>query len=440
MSRAPLDEAKAAVAAATKRGAQGVRARVVRARTSRVEWRDGKLDRMRESTKLVLTVELYVDGRYSSNTTSDLRPDAVGAFLDEAVAMSRVLAKDEHRRLPDLARCGGRHEGDLGIYDPAGAPEMAERRRVARDVHDAARAAPGHEKIISVTGICSDSVKDGALVTSSGVEGTRQSTDYWLAATVSVKGEGDRKPVAWDWAGCVQRARLPALEAVAGEATRRAVQEIGARREESLRTGCVIENRVVSRLLRGLQVAMSGDAIQQKRSFLADRLGQAVASPSFDVADDPLLAGGLGSRTYDGEGMTAVRRPLLEKGVLRSFFLDTYYANKLGKEPTTAGTSNLVFTPGSRDLAGLLAGMGQGILVTGFSGGNSNPATGDFSVGIRGLRIEGGKVARPVVEMNLAGNHLRFWKRLVEVGSDPFPYATTRSPSLRFEDVQFSGA
>ena len=272
------------------------------------------------------------------------------------------------------------------------------------------------------------------------MEGTRQSSDFWLVGVVSVKGDGDRKPVGWDWAGSVTRARLPDVETVGREATRRAVLEIGAGREKTCRTGCVIENRVVSRLLRGLQAPLSGSAIQQKRSFLADRLGQAVASPLLDITDDPLLVGGLGSRTYDGEGMTAVRRPVLEQGVLRSFFLDTYYASKLGREPTTGSSSNLVFTPGSRDLAGLREGMGRGILVTGFSGGNSNPATGDFSVGIRGLLVEDGRVARPVAEMNLAGNHLGFWKRLREVGSDPFVYSPVRAPSLRFEDVQFSGS
>ena len=41
-----------------------------------------------------------------------------------------------------------------------------------------------------------------------------------------------------------------------------------------------------------------------------------------------------------------------------------------------------------RDLAGLLSTMGKGILITGFTGGNSNPATGAFSLGIRGQWIQ----------------------------------------------------
>ncbi len=41
--------------------------------------------------------------------------------------------------------------------------------------------------------------------------------------------------------------------------------------------------------------------------------------------------------------------------------------------------------------------------------------------------------------MNISGNHLVFWKKLLELGSDPFPYSGNRVPSLRFDKVQFSG-
>jgi PmbA protein len=223
------------------------------------------------------------------------------------------------------------------------------------------------------------------------------------------------------------------------EATRRALQELGAKPEKSGEYACVLENRIVGRLLGGMIRPLGGNAIQQRRSFLADKLGQKIAAGRLSIVDDPLLVGGLASRPYDSEGMSAVRRPVLERGVLKGFFLDTYYASKLGKEATIGRPTNLVFSPGKRDLPALLKAMRRGILVTGFSGGNANAATGDFSIGIRGMWIENGKPVRPVSEMNLAGNHLTFWKRLQELGSDPFRSSSTVAPSLRFAPVQFSG-
>jgi PmbA protein len=180
-------------------------------------------------------------------------------------------------------------------------------------------------------------------------------------------------------------------------------------------------------------------ALQQKRSFLEGKLGEAVGSPLLDLVDDPLVPRGLGSRLYDGEGMAARRFPLFEGGALRSYYVDTYYGRKLGMAPTTARSSNLAWRLGSRSQAELLRDMGEGILVTGFLGGNSNGTTGDFSLGVRGFRIRGGRLAEPVGEMNVSGNHLELWKRLAAVGNDPYPYSSMRTPTLVFEGVQFAG-
>ena len=94
---------------------------------------------------------------------------------------------------------------------------------------------------------------------------------------------------------------------------------------------------------------------------------------------------------------------------------------------------------GDKDQAALLAAMKDGILVTGFLGGNSNGLTGDFSLGVQGFRVRGGKIAEPVGEMNISGNHLEFWKKLTAVGNDPYPYSSMKTPTLVFEGVQFAG-
>ncbi len=131
--------------------------------------------------------------------------------------------------------------------------------------------------------------------------------------------------------------------------------------------------------------------------------------------------------------------PVLEAGVLKTYFIDTYYGKKLQMAPTTAGPSNLVWTLGDKDQAALLAAMKDGILVTGFIGGNSNGLTGDFSLGVQGFRVRGGKIAEPVGEMNISGNHLDLWKKLAAVGNDPYPYSSMKTPTLVFEGVQFAG-
>jgi PmbA protein len=58
---------------------------------------------------------------------------------------------------------------------------------------------------------------------------------------------------------------------------------------------------------------------------------------------------------------------------------------------------------------------------------------------VQGFMIRGGALAEPVAEMNISGNQMELWKRLVAVGNDPWPYSTLRTPTLVFEGVSFAG-
>lgn len=436
-----LQAAERIVAEARRLGAQQVRASVRRERKSSVEWRDGKLDRVRESTEMGASVHLFVDGRYSAHSTSDLRQSALSSFLAGAVANTRVIRRDEHRKLPEPARYAGIAERAVEICDAAGVAKQdaTERRRLAAALEEAARTGQDQSKIVAVNTSCSDTLAERATVTSNGMQGAFAGTYFSLFAMTSVRDAGHRKPTGYWYAVRRRRADLPTVASVGEQATRRALACLGEKPDRSGRFACIIENAVVARLLDGLLGALYGEPIQQRRSFLADKLDQRIAASLLTITDDPLLGGGLGTGPFDGEGMASQRRPVIERGVLRTFFLDTYYASKLGKQPTTGDWSNLVFAPGKRDLAGLCRAMDDGILVTGFSGGNVNSATGDFSIGIRGQRVVKGQPVRPVAEMNLAGNHLELWKQLRELGADPFHSSTVVAPSLRFAPLQFSG-
>ncbi len=80
------------------------------------------------------------------------------------------------------------------------------------------------------------------------------------------------------------------------------------------------------------------------------------------------------------------------------------------------------------------------MFLTGLLGGNSDSTTGDFSHGFKGFEIVDGKLGRPVGEMNITGSHTTLWQNLIEVGNDPFMFASSRLPTLVFKDVSVSGS
>lgn len=434
------DVARQAMKAALAKGAREAAATISRTREVSVEWRDGKVERINEATRRSLGLQLYVDGRYSAVSSSDLRPEALDTFIADSVAMTRVLAEDPFRALPDPALYEGRAGVDLQLEDPAYPTVTPERRRQAtKEMEDAARAVKGAEAILSVSTGFSDTRTESFRVASNGFEGARVDTVFVGLAQASVKDADGRRPEEYDYAQARFVSAVPSTADIGRRAAERALSRLGSKKGESAAMTLVLDNRAAGRLIGALVQPLTGAALQQKRSFLEGKVGQPIGSPLFDVADDPLIPRAFGSRLWDGEGMAAKRMPVFEKGVLRNYFLDTYYAKKLGLAPTTGGPSNASWTLGTKSQAEILKDVGEGLLVTGFIGGNSNGTTGDYSFGIQGFRVRGGQRAEPVSEMNIAGNLLDLMKKLTAVGNDPWPYSSMRTPTLVFEGIQVAG-
>ncbi len=428
-----------AVEYATKRGADEAAATVRKGRSISVQYRDGDLELLREAQSSALSIFLFVDNRYSSHSTCDLRPTTLDGFIDHAIELTRLLGQDPCRRLADPKLYEGRPDDDLEIWDPAYQDLDPERRKaLAREAEAVARANEG--PIISATGSYTDQQSVMTRVHSNGFSGAQRGTQFWVGAEVSVRDAGERRPEDWHFAGSRRISMLPSPAEVGSQAAKRAVARMGQKKLSSGETRVLVDSRAAGRLVGALVGAMSGAALQQKRSFLLDRLGQRIASPLLTLIDDPLLPGGFGSRHFDSDGISSRRRRLIGEGVLEEYLLDVYYALKLGAEPTGGGTSNLVFSGGEHDVAGLAKEMGSGIYVTGILGGNTDGTTGDFSHGIVGFEVSGGSIKGPVGEMNITGTHADLWDRLIAVGNDPYPYSANRVPSLLFDSVAVSGA
>ena len=91
------------------------------------------------------------------------------------------------------------------------------------------------------------------------------------------------------------------------------------------------------------------------------------------------------------------------------------------------------------NLQAILESAGNGILVTGFNGGNCNSTTGNFSYGVEGFAFRDGKITHPVREMLITGNMVSLWQSIMAAGSDAREGARWQIPSLAFGNVDFTG-
>jgi PmbA protein len=408
-------------------------------RSVEISYRDRQPENIKEASTKALNIEIYVNGRFSIQSTSDLRKGALQDFITTAVAATKLLAEDPLRTLPDPKYYLGRAELDLELVDPAYPSFSPEDRHAMAKAIEKACLQEGGDKVISVTAQEQDGYQESLQMTSNGFTGHAEGTYYSVFADMTAKDEGERRPNGYSYAVAVARKDLPTSEVVGVEAAQRTLAMLGAKKIKTETLPVIIENQNVGRIFGGFLAAMSGRSIQQKRSFLADKKGRPVASRHLTLIDDPFIKGGLGSRLFDGDGFSAQKRTMIDAGILKEFFIDWYYSHKLGWEPTSGSPANLVIPPGQRPVKEIMKDLGRGIFITGFIGGNSNPTTGDTSIGISGQFFEKGEPVQAVAEMNIADNHLQFWNKLIEVADDPFLSSARRFPSLVFENVVVSG-
>ncbi|MCB9707021.1 MAG: TldD/PmbA family protein [Myxococcales bacterium] len=433
-----LKAASAAVEIATKAGANDAWASVSRDRSVSHGFRDGKLEKVSESTSRGLGISIYVDGRYSSHSTTDLRADRLRSFIEEAVALTKALQPDPFRKIPEPELFEGRPTLDLQRLDPALAGVTAEKRLEwcgELDEH-----AHGDERVISAESGVFSGESAGASVSSNGFSGEWEGGYIGMSASATVREDADKRPEGSYFVYDRFVDGLPKAGAVADEALARALARLGSTKGPTGKATMVVDAQAAVSLLARLMGPASAASIQQGRSFWAGKLGERLFGEKLTITDDPLIPRGLASRHFDGEGISAKAMPLIDRGVIRNYYVDTYYGRKLGMAPTSGSPSNRVVSLGKRSLAELLKAAGKGIYVTSWLGGNADPTTGDFSLGLRGHLIEKGKIGAPVGEMNVTGNLAELFGHLTMLGNDPYPYSSIRAPSLVFEGVNFSGA
>ncbi|MCF7809168.1 MAG: TldD/PmbA family protein [Candidatus Marinimicrobia bacterium] len=408
-------------------------------RSVEVDFRDGKVENLKESTQQSLWIDIHSKGKFSSHSTNDLRKSSLEKFIPNAVDLTAFLEKDDFRTLTPPELYEGQHTVDIDINDPAQVAVTAE-ERLNRAKELGALLEGRDERIISIASGFYDSHSESYLLMSNGFEGHNESTSFTHGASVSMQGEGDKKPEGWKYYRAHHLEDLVSAEETAAEALLRTQDRLGAKKVPSEQLPLLLENANAARLLYYLLGPMRASYIQQKRSFLEGKKGEQIAADVLSVIDDPTVVRGLGSKYYDGDGIAAKVRPVISNGVLDDYFVDVYYGNKMGWQPNGGGTSNLIIKPGTRSGQEIEAALDKGILVTNWLGGNANSTTGDYSLGVAGWLIENGKRVQPITEMNISGNYSDLLMNLVEVGNDPYVHSSFRTPTLLFDKVSFSGS
>jgi len=174
-------------------------------------------------------------------------------------------------------------------------------------------------------------------------------------------------------------------------------------------------------------------------SILKDKLGQAVASPKLTLSAKPTAPEIADGYLVTPDGFAAEDVTYIENGVLKSFMLSLYGANKTKRERAKNSGGCWVVEPGDKSLTEIVAGIDKGLLVARYSGGNPS-ANGDFSgVAKNSYYIENGQVLYPVSETMLSGNLAELFANVKDVSAERIDFGAAILPYVHASGVTVSG-
>ena len=409
----------------------------------------GQVETLKEAGSRSIGVRVFFGKRAASTHSSDFSREGLDRMLKSALELAKITSEDPFGGIPEPSQLGS-IKGDLDLYSSdvyslPGQERIAYARRAEKAALDLdARirnseggsfdAATGHKVLANSHGFVGEyrrSYCSVAAVPIAQDEKGAMQRDYWYSVARSLN-------------------RLESPEHVGKVAAERALRRLGARKVKTQQVPVIFDPLVANSILQHIFEGVNGDSVYRGASFLAGKLGEKVASENVTVIDDGTMVGGFGTSPFDGEGVPTRRTVVIEKGVLKSYLLNTYTAKKLKLETTgnasrgLAGTpgigpGNYFLQPGPRTQQQLIAGVKEGLYVTEFLGMGVNLVTGDYSRGASGLWISGGELTFPVEEITVAGNLKDMFLNISDIASDLEFRGAIASPTIRIDGLTVGG-
>ena len=280
---------------------------------------------------------------------------------------------------------------------------------------------------------------------SAGATGSKRGTDVVLEMVLLASGKHDEME-----SNTMVHSRRAADLDVASVARRHAQYARDALIAGTPRTGTfpvVVSDQALAELLMGggdSPLVLRSSAQAKYQQISPWELGQSVLPEP--IRGDPivihansLLDYGTRSGSFDHEGHPGRRTPIIDNGILRSFWGPSRYAQYLGI-PSTGEFGNLELAAGSRSFGELLQGQDTYYHIVSFSAMSPDPITGDFVGEIRlGYEVTNG-IASPIRGGSISGN-LFAVLATARLSTETVLLAGYLGPrAARFESITVAGA
>jgi PmbA protein len=410
--------------------------------------RMGELDTLKDAGSRGAGLRVLIGRKMGASYTSDLTPEGIRQMVESAVYLAGLTTEDPHAGLPEPEELG-KIEGDLELFSNETA-NLPTEERIATAKRAEAAALGFDPRITNSEGASFDSSVSGRVFANSRGFGGAYRASYCSVSAVPVASENGAMERDYWFTMARDYRGLEDAESVGRIAAQRALRRLGAVKVETQNVPVIFEPRISRSLLGNLFEAVEGRSIYRNASFLAGKLGEKIAGENFTLIDDGTIPRLFGSSPFDDEGVPTRRTVVIDRGVLKSYLLNTYTARKLGLKTTGnasrgitgnagIGHGNFFLEAGTKSPEEILRGVKNGFYVTELIGSGVNTVTGDYSRGAVGLWIRNGELAFPVSEVTIASTLQQMMNGIAEIGSDLEFRGSVSAPTIMIGEMTVAG-
>ncbi len=423
-------------------GADEVEASFQQGNEFSVDVRLGEIENMIEAGSRYVSVKIIVDKKTAVATSSDLDRSTLESLIKNAVQRAALGSPDEYAGLPQASETSAVTE-NLELYDPSITQLVSEEKiALARNTE---RIALADKRIINSHGAGFETREIRTILANSHGFAEEFSETYFSLGLGLQAGDTDNLVEGY-W-GCAKRhySDLDPLESIAQKAVDRTIRQLGSHKLPTQVVPVLFEPEMTAWLLGFLFSCVSGVAVYNRATFLADRRGECIAGPKVSVSDNGRLPRLLGSSPFDADGVASQNTPVIESGHLKNFLCNAYAARKLGLKSTGnasgsgVGPSNFYLYPGEHSPEHMIKSLDKGLILIRVLGHGLNPITGDISRGAFGLWVEKGEIVYPVSEVTIAGNLGSILNNISQIGNDLEFRSSICGPSILVDELTIAG-
>ena len=401
-----------------------------------VRWREIEQIEYQQDKSLDITV--FVGHSKGRASTADLSPQALASTVQAACDIARYTAEDPFAGIAD-ANLMATHIADLDRYhewDLSSENAIA----IAKECEEAALSADSRISNSEGASI-NTSHFQFVYANSHGFCQHQRGTRHSLSCSVVASDENGMERDFWYDIAC-DRQDLDTPAHIGRTAAERAIRRLSPQTVATGNYPILFDAAVAGSLIGHIVGGLTGGALYRQSSFLQDSLGTQILPSFISLREEPHIPRALGSTYFDSEGVATQPRFVIENGIVRGYFLDSYSARKLKQTSTgnAGGAHNLYLTATAESQAQMLSQMGTGLLITELMGQGVNMLTGDYSRGAAGFWVENGIISHPVSGITIAGSLKEMLQNIIATGNDFRRNASSKIGSILISNMTVAGA